>query len=272
MKKLLLLQLILLVTACGESEQSSEINGKDSLRIQNPLSLDELSNNETIVKILEGEIDGHDVEMQIMVTPDKSVQGSYFYKKYEKLLPFRGRLSGDGRMKLEVYDITTNIVEYFKGRLSDDWSFQGKWFKVEQDSKSLAFNLSLKKNNKIKIPKALAGTYQLDTTGVSKKMTIREAANGKFQFQISIDASCSGVIEGNWAYLQSDKVANFYGEENCYVHFELLDNAIKIREADCLYYHGAQCGFDGTYRKTSNEINWINDFYEAEDIDSLLDY
>ena len=69
------------------------------------------------IRSLEGKIDEYDVEIQLVISADQSVRGSYFYKKNGKNLPFRGRVSGDGRIKLEVYDITTKVVEYFKGQL-----------------------------------------------------------------------------------------------------------------------------------------------------------
>lgn len=273
MKKILLLPIIYFFVACGSEETSisSDVENTDSTMTGNPLSLEILNNNESFVKRLTGTINNSEVEMQLIISADESVRGSYFYKKYKELLPFRGRMSGDGRMKLEVYDITTDIVEYFKGRITNDGQFQGKWFKVEENSKSLDFDLTFKDSLAIEMPKYLAGTYQLDTKGIAKKMTIRNAADGKFQFQISIDSYCSGVIEGDWAYFQNNTDANFYGEENCYVHFEVLNNRIKIQEADCLYYHGMQCSFDGTYSKISDKVNWIDDFYADEDIDSLLD-
>ncbi len=273
MKHLLLFIFIIVLSACGssDSETNSDLAGIDSSIIKNPLTLDDLSEDKAFVKLLEGTIGNLAVEMQIVIAADSSVRGSYFYKKYNTLLPFKGKISGDGRMLLAVYDITTDIVEYFKGRISDEWAFQGKWFKVEKNSKRLDFSMSLKEKITDKVSKSLEGTYELDTIGMEKKMTIRKAKNGKFQFQISLVSSCSGVIEGDWAYFQNDSTANFYGEEGCYVHFELRKDYINIKETDCLYYRGMQCGFDGNYRKTSNRIDWIDDFYEADDVDSLLD-
>ncbi len=267
MRTILFSFLCIALISCGgnEGESSKAVNVAPSL--SKPLSLSELKAGE--LKILTGTIANLPIEMQMVIEKDGTVRGSYFYKKYKKLLPFKGRLASDGRMALEVYDITTEAVEYFKGRIDENWAFVGKWFKTDAGADRLDVTLNLKKEKQLELPKKLAGTYQSDAENYSQTLTIRAAKNGQFEFQMTMGSEfCSGVIEAGMAYFHGKKEANFYGEESCYVNFKINEKEIIISESDCAYYHGLNCMFDGNYKKTSDKVDWITDFYpEVDNLD-----
>lgn len=267
MRTILLSCLCLAIISCGgnEGKPSEEMHQASSL--SKPLSLNQLKAGE--LKILNGKIGEFPIEIQIVIEKDATVRGSYFYTKYQKQLPFKGRLAADGRMMLEVYDITTEAIEYFKGRIDEDWGFTGRWFKAEAGAERMDFELNLNKKKKITLPKKLAGTYQFDAENYSQTLRIRAAKNGQFEFQMTIGSEfCSGEIEAGIAYFHSENEANFYGEESCYINFKINEKKITVSEADCAYYHGLNCMFDGNYKKTSDKVDWITDFYpEIESLD-----
>ena len=262
---LLLLTSLLLLWACNNSkvETDTESNDIDS-SLTNPLSLDSLLGEQPLVKILKGKVGDESVEMQLYIDSTKFIRGSYFYEKYQKLLHFKGALSEDGRMALKVYDITKEEVENFKGRITSDWTFSGVWFKIEAGAEKLPFALTESElptydNSKIE------GTYKFDTANYEQVLAIREVENNQFEFQISIRSiSCTGEIEKGLALFHGEKNANFYGDEDCYMNFDLDGNWINVGGL-CTYFHGMQCSFDGGYQKISNKVEWVDDFYTDDD-------
>lgn len=262
MRTLLILSGFLLSFAACKSDKNDNFEGFEGLT---SLSLASGNLDETILKILEGQIGEEAVEMQLYVEKNKGVRGSYFYKKdIATVFQFKGKLANDGRMLLQVYDVTKEEIENFKGRVSIDWDFVGTWYKVEAGAEKIKFALKPKADDFSAITK-IEGTYKFDTTNYHQILCIRNLAGNQFEFQIKIESSsCAGGIETGIAFFQDGKTANYYGEGDCYVNFSLDGTWVKIIE-QCAYWHGAQCSFDGSYKKTSNKVEWDNDFYDEED-------
>ena len=267
MRILLLLFTSLLLWTCHQKKvETKSTNDNVDPALTNPLMLDSLLGQQPLVKILKGKIGDDAIEMQLYIDSTKFIRGSYFYEKYQTLLHFKGALSEDGRMALKVYDITKEEVENFKGRITSDWTFSGIWFKIEAGAEKLPFALAeiqplLLSNAKIE------GTYQFDTATYQQTLSIRKVKNNQFEFQISIRSlSCTGEIEKGVALFHNKNNANFYGEEDCYINFDFNGNWINVGGL-CAYFHGMKCSFDGGYKKISNQVNWIDDFYETDDFD-----
>jgi hypothetical protein len=255
--------------SCGNRSTEEEVT--DSLP-----NLEFSDAQTSIMKHFSGIIDSVPVAMQMVIASDSSIRGTYFYKKYKGLLPFKGQIARDGRVMLTVYNIQLEEVEYFKGRMNSDWTFNGKWFKVEAGADKRDFELKVipEEEKEEEIVENLAGTYLFSSKSTEQKLNIRAVTSKQFEFQMMVaEGGCTGEIETGIAYFEAGGDANFYGEEGCYISFKMRNNKIFIKETDCNYYHGMRCTFDGSYKKTSNQVDWITDFYAIdEELDSLLDF
>ena len=264
---LFMISCVIMLSACRQ-ENGDSTNGAASISSgqSTSLGLDTLlADGQSITRVMTGTIGTNPIEMQIYIDSNRFVRGSYFYEKYQTLLHFKGLLSNDGRMTLKVFDITKEEVENFKGRINSDWSFEGTWFKVEAGAEKLDFSLT-----PIETPdftSDIQGTYSFDNGRVQQTLAIRNIQNNQFEFQLVITSSaCTGEIEKGIALFHSSKNANFYGDEDCYINFDLKGNIINVGGL-CSYFHGMQCSFDGSYNKTSIEAEWIDDFYLDDDFD-----
>lgn len=271
MIRFLLFTTIILLAACGSDENPSDIH--DTFWSNPPLSLDSLKSNQPLVNVLTGDIDSIPAEIQIVIHPDLTISGSYFYQQYQKLMPFKGRIFKDGRVNLAVYDIHLEEVEQFKGKIDEHWQFRGKWQKIEAGAEKSPFQFTPKSNTSN--DQTLAGTYEYKTQSYTQTLAIRKVSAQQFEFQLVISSDfCTGAVENGIAYFHSQHDASFYGEEGCHINFEMdfdKNSTIKVGERDCMFYHGMRCTFDGAYQKSSAEVEWIDDFYATdEELDSLL--
>lgn len=270
---LLAISCMILLSAC-QQENGKSANGEASISSAQSgnLGLDTLlADGQSIIKMMKGTIGTHSVEMQMYIDSNRFVRGSYFYEKYQTLLHFNGLLSKDGRMTLKVFDITKQEVENFKGRVNPDWSFDGTWFKVEAGAEKLDF--VLKSIQTPDFTSDIQGTYSFDNDRIQQTLAIRNIQNNQFEFQLVItSAACTGEIEKGVALFHSAQNANFYGEEDCYINFDLKGNIINVGGL-CTYFHGMKCSFDGSYTKTSKTVEWIEDFYLDDDFneDDILE-
>lgn len=266
MKKVLFSVFLLALVSCGNNSEETSDN----------LPNLELNDKQTsIMKRFSGMIDSVPVTMQMVIAADSSIRGTYFYKRYKGLLPFKGQIARDGRVMLTVYNIQLEEVEYFKGRINSDWTFNGKWFKVEAGADKRDFEFkALPDEAEPKTVENLTGSYAFSSKNAEQKLNVRAVTSKQFEFQMMIaEGSCTGEIETGIAYFEAGGDANFYGEEGCYINFKMRNDKIFIKETDCNYYHGMRCTFDGSYQKKSSQVNWITDFYTIdEELDSLLDF
>ena len=258
---------MIMLSACQQGDGESTNGGANisSAQLKN-LGLDTLlADGQSVIKVMKGKIGNSPIEMQMYIDSNRFVRGSYFYEKYQTLLHFKGLLSNDGRMTLKVFDITKEEVENFKGRINPDWSFDGTWYKVEAGTEKLDFSLA-----SVETPdftSDLQGTYNFDNGSVQQTLAIRNIQNNQFEFQLVITSpACTGEIEKGIALFHSAKNANFYGDEDCYINFDLKGNIINVGGL-CTYFHGMKCSFDGSYKKTSIKVEWIDDFYLDDDFD-----
>ncbi len=268
MKNVLLLASLLILMSCGNHSAEEEVS--DSLP-----NMELKEGTTSTMKRFSGLIDSIPVTMQMVIASDSSVRGTYFYKRYKGLLPFKGQIARDGRVMLTVYNIQLEEVEYFKGRISSDWTIKGKWFKVEAGANKKDFEFKvLPEETAANTVENITGTYIFSGKNTEQQLNIRAVTSKQFEFQLRIiEGGCTGEIEMGIAYFQAGGSANFYGEEGCYISFKVGAKHISIKETDCNYYHGMRCTFNGTYPKTSNQVDWITDFYAIdEELDSLLDF
>ena len=257
----------IMLWACQQEDGEASISSVETTNlVPVVVGIDNLlADGQSIIKVMKGKIGTYPVEMQMFIDSNRFVRGSYFYEKYQTLLHFKGLLSNDGRMTLKVFDITKEEIENFKGRINSDWSLDGTWYKVEAGAEKLDFSLAA-----IETPdftSDIEGTYRFDNGRVQQTLAIRNIKNNQFEFQLVIgSAACTGEIEKGIALFHSAKNANFYGDEDCYINFDLKGNIINVGGL-CTYFHGMQCSFDGSYKKTNIKAEWIDDFYLDDDFD-----
>lgn len=250
-----------LLLSCDGNQSEASLTDANGEYISSGGVMSILKAEKPFVKLLSGTINDIPIAMQLIFATDSTVKGSYYYTKYNELLPFTGNVSRDGRIALSVYDITTETTELFKGRITNDWKITGKWFKAEAGADKLDFQLQAN-DSPSPTNTFSAGTYEADTFGQHQTLAIRNLTSEGFEFQMEVGSElCSGVIEIGKAYFCNANNANYYGEENCYMSFQVVNHQIKVTETNCLYYHGMRCTFDGNYQKSSDEVKWIDDFY-----------
>ena len=122
-----------------------------------------------------------------------------------------------------------------------------------------------------------SGTYEYSKIGEYKteywgQIEIREIIRKKrkvLQFKISagaynknqIAAGCVGELEGiaQWTapnvaeYQEPYKQDKDYPrDEFCHLTFFFTGNRLVVRQTSCNYYHGANCGFEGTFIKKNS--------------------
>jgi len=106
----------------------------------------------------------------------------------------------------------------------------------------------------------LSGTYSNEFGSVD----IKSDAKG-FAFGLSVEtARCAGEISGRTKWKKDGyaicRVAldqevyqdpsSFYYQKACQLTFRFSDNTVQVTQTEgCNYFHGAECDFNGTYRR-----------------------
>ncbi len=208
--------------------------------------------------VFKGEIPGlYSIDMHLIIE-EQAVRGCYIGEG--KTFPIKGALRAKNQLELSVYNESKEVEELFMGTLSDDKkSYKGKWFSIDAGSEKFDFELNqqpLEISNETL--SNLTGTYEYTVQDLTSYLIVEAQTNQTLKIQaVTAYGSCTGEIEPSIVYLFNSTQFNFYGDEDCFIHFEMEDNQISIEENICLYYHGSRCSFDGNYRKVSEEVNWI---------------
>lgn len=246
-----------MITSCQESTSISDKKTETSTAEKAPTPVVPI--NQSTVYIFEGEIaDKYPIQMQLIIK-NRSIKGSYYYKKYKELLPIKGALRKDGSIDLSVYDITRTITELFQGKFEENGAiFSGIWTTIGQRGKRHQFKLEAKTldldENTLS---TITGTYEYTIQGFKNYLMIEIQDEKTAKIQMAVNyGSCTGDVEGV-AYFYNNGHINFYGEEDCYLKLLVDGNKITVTEAVCDFYHGLRCNFDGVFKKTSAKANWI---------------
>ncbi len=219
----------------------------------------EANQTESKAKLYHGIIEGKaTIEVQL-VTEDKKVNGFYINEKEGILYPIKGVKRDDGTLELSAYDDTGGTIELFIGKQNGK-TIAGQWFNKSEGQSDISSTFKFTEKEIELAQKDLEfikGTYEYTIEDYNSIIIIEPTSNHTVKLQGFVAyGSCTGEISGE-AYIYNNKLINFFGEDDCFLKLEIGDNTINASEISCSYYHGHSCIFDGTYRKISEDLNWI---------------
>lgn len=258
---LLFVGIFLLAFANCQTETATEKEAKQQTR-----ELIEAAQADSKVKLYDGIIHhrglgtrGKDtIEVQL-VTEEKKVSGFYINHNEGVLYPIKGAKRDNGTLELSAYDDTGGTIELFIGQKNEN-TIKGEWFNKQEDAgdEQSTFTFTEKQTEIAQEDlKSIQGTYEYTVQGYSSFIILEPIGNKTVKIQSVVTyGSCTGEINGE-AYVYNNKLINFFGEDNCFLKLELGKNTINASEISCSFYHGHSCIFDGTYRKVSDDLNWI---------------
>ena len=248
--------MLLLAFANCQTESATEKEVKQETR-----EIIEAAQADSKVKLYNGTIEGKDdIEVQL-ITEKKKVSGFYINRVQGILYPIKGVKRDNGTLELSAYDDTGGTIELFIGE-SQNNTIKGNWFNKAEDAGEEQSTFTFTEKG-IDIAQedveSIKGTYKYTVQGYSSFIIIEPISNKTVKIQGMVTyGSCTGEINGE-AYIYNNKLINYFGEDNCFLKLEIIENAINASEISCSFYHGHSCIFDGTYRKVSDDLNWIMD-------------
>lgn len=241
-----------ITTSCRQS--SSKSTQDESLeKIAKPkVNLD-------FVKTFEGQInEKYDVIMKL-TSNSGQITGTYFYKNVAESIELSGALNSDQSLTIYEYNRAGMQTGVFKGHLINGNKIEGSWTKANGSS-SLPFYL-IESNSQYESEKSslqtqkynrIAGNYENENNSDnyfgSAKFT--NLGNGNFNFTVTVikGASCSGEVTGQISL--NDESKAYFSDENCEtLEFKFSNDYVIIKEVSICDYHGANCTFNGKYRK-----------------------
>ena len=254
MSKPVFIALLLLSAFTNCQNEASTHNQADD----NDRKLSE-SSQKNKAKLYHGIIEGKAaIEVQL-VTEDKKVNGFYINEKEGILYPIKGVKRDDNTLELSAYDDTGGTIELFIGKQNGK-TIGGQWFNKKEDGNDLQSTFKFtEKETELEQSDLdfIKGTYEYTIEDYSSFIIIEPTSHNTVKLQGFVTyGSCTGEINGE-AYVYNNKLINFFGEDNCFLKLEIGENTINANEISCSYYHGHSCIFDGTYRKISEDLNWI---------------
>lgn len=253
-KYLFITVFFLLAFANCQTETATEKEAEQETR-----ELIKVAQADSKVKLYDGIIEGKDnIEVQL-VTEANKVSGFYINRVQGVLFPIKGVKRDDGTLELSAYDDTGGTIELFIGE-SQNNTITGKWFNKQENAGEEQSTFTFTEKENVIAQEDLGsikGTYEYTVQGYSSFIIIEPIGNKIVKLQSMVTyGSCTGEISGE-AYIYNNKLINFFGEDNCFLKLEIGENTINASEISCSYYHGHSCIFDGTYRKISDDLNWI---------------
>lgn len=245
---------ISLVACQNENTTNTTTASADSTAISNATPI----RTDIYTKTYKGTIaEDIDITLQLVISGTQ-IRGGYFYDKYEEILPIRGSLSKDGFIQLAVYDITTETTEYFQGEFLENDNFKGQWFKTDAGASKYNFELTPYTFEPTFTHTDLRGMYALVSGELISTIAIDTTTLNNIHFQTILSyVHCTGDVEG-YAWYHTPTKAIFYGEEGCYMVFDISKEKIQLVEESCQYYHGFKCNFSGDYVRASMEVEWVD--------------
>lgn len=110
----------------------------------------------------------------------------------------------------------------------------------------------LKKEGNVTGYQAYVGIYKYETETSLSALKISSIIGKKINFRIGMSAEmCMGDFEGMAIFENSNTatVVNSNEEEACNLIFKFQDNTVTVTEEGCFYWHGANCNFEGVYKR-----------------------
>ncbi len=196
-------------------------------------------------KVYKGTLGDRQIEMHLLTTKF-GMYGYYFYKKIPWLIPLlaeernkRIRLIQDDPFGDIFFSISTS------GR-----TISGKWNNHEHDT-DISVPFSVSETGPETVNKNFArysGDYEARVNGSLKELGVYFINNNHLYFNMSVgSADCQGLLSAI-AKIQSANMAVFTGPD-CIVTITWHNDEITIQEGDCTNQHGANCDFNGVYKK-----------------------
>ncbi|MFA9202575.1 MAG: hypothetical protein ACEQSD_01065 [Flavobacteriales bacterium] len=102
-------------------------------------------------------------------------------------------------------------------------------------------------------PSSVIGEWEGQLTGYDGSMTVTQSGTG-YQADLGVGGSgCGGSFTGR-GELKGNilKLVDPTEDYSCVITVKFETNTAQVSEDNCMYYHGAGCGFDGTLTKLSN--------------------
>ncbi|MCH2231096.1 MAG: hypothetical protein MK105_12195 [Crocinitomicaceae bacterium] len=185
------------------------------------------------------------------------VKGRYFYAKHQKYIDLNGTIDKSGEI---------NLTETYQGKKTGFINFvledkiKGTWKATPDSRESQIFEgtkvTSLVKEEFKPVFSAFEYTHitriykgpndEPDEYDVTGRLTFNTISNSMASFHLSVNGANghSGSIEG--IAHKAEGIWTFYGENECKLTIQIVENKAIIDEDTCNYYHGNRAYFQGT--------------------------
>lgn len=247
---------LFILSACGPSAEEMEKAKQDLYKHREDSVMQEIAKQNAIIdftKSFEGTINGKYGIIMTLAKSGNDLSGTYMYKSQNSSLKLKGNIDSNGNLSLNEFDNKGSMTGTFKGQLSGG-NILGQWSKPD-GSKTMPFSVTESSNTEAQLLKEktesdFTGTYE-DNFGNTIEIK-GPAKDGAITFTILVATEgCAGDISGI-AYLSTHAVANYSDnteDSKCHLNFTFNEGTVEVMEYDCQNYHGARCGFSGSYKK-----------------------